>query len=233
MGKISSYTSVTTQSTDDLLICDQDVSGTLTTMKTTVGKVGTAVAEVQNHASLPTTDKTLVGSITELDSAKPDTVTMTQAQWDAIVDKASWRNAHKNTLLILTDAPNLNATANDLSMGSAPYASGTVGKAITEATGTTASQTITYDSVNFKFRRTQYYVEISLSHGSSKTFPTTWTSIGTLQADLRPTTTNFVFVGFPNGYNMMFRINKDTGNVDIMANSADSMYAQGTGMFMI
>ena len=115
MGKISSYTSVTTQSTDDLLVCDQDVSGTLTTMKTTVAKVGTAVAEVQNHANLPTTDKTLVGSITELDTDKPDTVTMTQSAWDAIADKAAWRNAHKNTLLILTDAPNLNATSEDLS----------------------------------------------------------------------------------------------------------------------
>ena len=37
-----------------------------------------------------------------------------------------------NALYVITDAPNLNATANDLSMGSAPYASGSVGKAITE-----------------------------------------------------------------------------------------------------
>ena len=42
------------------------------------------------------------------------------------------------TTYILTDAPNLNATANDLSMGSAPYASGSVGKAIYDLNKPTA-----------------------------------------------------------------------------------------------
>lgn len=46
---------------------------------------------------------------------EPTTVAMTQDDWDDIQDKASWRNAHKNTHLVITDAPNLNATAQDIS----------------------------------------------------------------------------------------------------------------------
>ena len=86
MGKISSYTSVTTQSTDDLLICDQDVGGTLTTMKTTVGKVGTAVAEVQTHAALDTTNKTIVGAINEVGSL-PDTASGSIATFTTSLEK--------------------------------------------------------------------------------------------------------------------------------------------------
>ena len=50
--------------------------------------------------------------------AKPTTVSMTQAQWNAIVDKVAWRNAHKNTHLVITDAPNLNPTASDIEYSS-------------------------------------------------------------------------------------------------------------------
>ena len=46
---------------------------------------------------------------------EPTKIAMTQAQWDAITDKTAWRNAHKNTDLVLTDAPNLNADSRDLS----------------------------------------------------------------------------------------------------------------------
>jgi len=46
---------------------------------------------------------------------QPTKIAMTQAQWNAIVDKQAWRNAHKNTDLVITDAPNLNATAQNLS----------------------------------------------------------------------------------------------------------------------
>lgn len=46
---------------------------------------------------------------------EPTKIVMTQAQWNAIADKQAWRNAHKNTDLILSDAPNLNATAQDIS----------------------------------------------------------------------------------------------------------------------
>jgi hypothetical protein len=40
---------------------------------------------------------------------------MTSAEWEAIADKQAWRNAHKNTHLVLTDAPNLNETAKQIS----------------------------------------------------------------------------------------------------------------------
>lgn len=59
------------------------------------------------------------------------TIECTQAQYDA------WKSAtpsqlKSNTMYVIKDGANLNATANDLSMGSAPYASGSVGKAITD-----------------------------------------------------------------------------------------------------
>ena len=50
--------------------------------------------------------------------AKKLTVSMTQAQWDAISDKAAWRTAHKGVSLVITDAPNLNATASDIEYSS-------------------------------------------------------------------------------------------------------------------
>ena len=50
--------------------------------------------------------------------AKKLTVSMTQAQWDAISDKSAWRNAHKGVNLIITDAPNLNPTASDIEYSS-------------------------------------------------------------------------------------------------------------------
>ena len=46
---------------------------------------------------------------------EPTTVAMTQDDWDDIQDKSAWRNAHTNTHLVITDAPNLNATAQNLS----------------------------------------------------------------------------------------------------------------------
>jgi len=47
--------------------------------------------------------------------AKPNTIEMTLAEWNAIADKQAWRNAHKNTYLVISDAPNLNATAKEIS----------------------------------------------------------------------------------------------------------------------
>lgn len=46
---------------------------------------------------------------------EPTTIEMTLAEWNAIADKQAWRNAHKNTYLVISDAPNLNATAKDVS----------------------------------------------------------------------------------------------------------------------
>lgn len=64
--------------------------------------------------------------------AKPIVIEVTQAEYDQLVLDGDLQPL---TTYVITDAPNLNATANDLSMGSAPYASGTVGKAITELLG--------------------------------------------------------------------------------------------------
>ena len=46
---------------------------------------------------------------------EPTTIEMTSVEWEAIADKQAWRNAHKNTYLVITDAPNLNATAQNIS----------------------------------------------------------------------------------------------------------------------
>ena len=58
-----------------------------------------------------------------------DIFEVTQAQYNALKTAGT---LVRDALYVITDAPNLNATANDLSMGSAPYASGSVGKAITD-----------------------------------------------------------------------------------------------------
>lgn len=47
--------------------------------------------------------------------AQPTTIEMTSAEWEAIADKQAWRNAHKRTKVVLTDAPNLNETAKQIS----------------------------------------------------------------------------------------------------------------------
>ena len=46
---------------------------------------------------------------------EPTTIEMTLSEWNAIADKQAWRNAHKNTHLVLTDAPNLDETAKQIS----------------------------------------------------------------------------------------------------------------------
>lgn len=52
--------------------------------------------------------------------AKPVTVVMSQSAWEGMssADKTAWINSHKNTHLILSDAPNLNATASDIEYSS-------------------------------------------------------------------------------------------------------------------
>lgn len=75
--------------------------------------------------------------------AKPVTVVMSQSAWEGMssADKTAWINSHKNTHLILSDAPNLNPTASDIE-----YSSGvTVKQAIdnkANKTGITFSKTL-------------------------------------------------------------------------------------------
>lgn len=49
--------------------------------------------------------------------AKPNTVTMTLAEWNAMstAEQTAWLNSHKKTRLIFSDAPNLNETAKQIS----------------------------------------------------------------------------------------------------------------------
>lgn len=48
--------------------------------------------------------------------AKPNTVTMTLAEWNAMsTSQTEWLNSHKKTRLIFSDAPNLNETAKQIS----------------------------------------------------------------------------------------------------------------------
>ena len=54
-----------------------------------------------------------------------DIFEVTQAEYNALKTAGT---LVRDALYVITDAPNLNATANDLSMGSAPYASGSVGE---------------------------------------------------------------------------------------------------------
>ena len=74
--------------------------------------------------------------------AKPTTVAMTSAEWGAIPDQTAWKNAHTNTHLVLTDAPNLNATAQNLSYdGGVTSTYDEVESLKTVASGTVSPQT--------------------------------------------------------------------------------------------
>lgn len=75
--------------------------------------------------------------------AKPTTVKMTKAEYDAIVDFTPYANTH----IVITDAPNLNATASDIE-----YSSGvTVADSLDSLNTATTPQSIsgvTYNSTN-------------------------------------------------------------------------------------
>lgn len=49
--------------------------------------------------------------------AKPNTIAMTLAEWNAMStsEQTEWLNSHKNTRLVIPDAPNLNETAKQIS----------------------------------------------------------------------------------------------------------------------
>ena len=77
--------------------------------------------------------------------AKPNTIEMTLAEWNAIADKQTWRNAHKITYLVITDAPNLNETAKQIS-----YDGGTdtVWDEVEEKADITALPFVKYEEIN-------------------------------------------------------------------------------------
>lgn len=65
--------------------------------------------------------------------AKPNTVTMTLAEWNAMstAEQTAWLNSHKNTRLVISDAPNLEYTSEDISYdGSTTTVKEVVDKAI-------------------------------------------------------------------------------------------------------
>ena len=160
MPKISQYTNAIKAKLADLFVVAQTDNGVTTTKSVTTSQIGDTVATEQTFAGLSTTDKTLVGGINEaLGSGGVDElgeltdVTITSASageslrtdgngaWfnqkttnpmnKQTFDGLSNYNAYKNSYIIVTDAPNLNPTANDIGYdASASYDSGSVGKAL-------------------------------------------------------------------------------------------------------
>lgn len=117
--------------------------------------------------------------------AKPNTIKMTLAEWNAIADKQAWRNAHKNTYLVISDAPNLNATAQDISYdGSTTTIKGKI-----DSTNTTVSiGTYGDDIILAKSGNT-----VQITFQSFTSMPTGgYTTLGYLPVGYRPivTTTN-------------------------------------------
>ena len=93
---------------------------------------------------------------------------------------------------------------------------------------TISEETETYNNtVDFKFEyvpKTKLLTLI-LNHGSATTFPTSWTSIGTLTN--KPSSTVYMGVAIPAGHFIYVRI-QSTGAVSIQCDVATSVWAQGS-----
>ena len=65
MGKISSYTEVSSNTTDDVFICNQTEGGNQVTKKTTLAKIASAIFGAKSAANLPLGTTTPTGSTAE------------------------------------------------------------------------------------------------------------------------------------------------------------------------
>lgn len=66
MGKISNYTRVLKAKLADILVCDTTDSNVTTTKAVSVEQIGDATCGEQVHATLETSDQTIIGAINEL-----------------------------------------------------------------------------------------------------------------------------------------------------------------------
>lgn len=100
---------ITSPTQGEALVFDADgniVNGTVST-----------VGNLDDLSDVDTTGKAEGDSLRYIGGewkAKPTTVEMTQAEYDAIVDFTEYANTH----IVITDAPNLNATASDIEYSS-------------------------------------------------------------------------------------------------------------------
>ena len=118
-------------------------------------------------------------------TAKPTTIEMTSAEWEDIADKQAWRNAHKRTKVVLTDAPNLNETAKQISYeGSTDTVWDKVESKANKTTTATFSPSTgitVYSAVSASTDKQAFFTGELMFSGSANT----WVTLGTLS--IKPT----------------------------------------------
>ena len=130
-------------------------------------------------------------------------IAMTQAQWDAIVDKTAWRNAHKNSYLIITDAPNLNPTASDIE-----YSSGVTVKQAIDGKANTSSFTK-------KTQALSSAVTVTANSIDSQTFSVTDSVFGIVVGFAITNSTNFSIVqAYIEGTTLYTRVRNNSSSSD-------------------
>lgn len=137
-------------------------------------------------------------------------------------------------------ATSLNSDINNLEnrTGSNIHVSDTVPTTIAQAINELSfsdTATLTYNSAPLVFTRNGNFIFISVAYGPATVqFPTDWVNIGTLPQNLRPVSNSVIFCSmtFPRGGTLQIRISTN-GAVQILADSADSVYAQGSAIYII
>lgn len=87
----------------------------------------------------------------------------------------------------------------------------------------------------FNFDRAGDFIQISVNEDSQVQLPTAWASIGSLTTDYYTSGTGFTIIPFAlvGGHQIDVRINKTNGTVEIQADTASNLWAQGLCVYHI
>ena len=87
----------------------------------------------------------------------------------------------------------------------------------------------------FNFDRAGDFIQISVNEDAQVQLPTSWASIGSLTTDYYTSGTGFTIIPFAlvGGHQIDVRINKSNGTVEIQADTASNLWAQGLCVYHI
>lgn len=181
--------------------------------------------------------------------AAPVVIACTQAEYDQMALDGDLKPM---TYYIITDAPNITATAGDIPLGSdfsdPTSTAGAVGDLSTLTTTDKSSlvgavnevnkkesETLTYTSgantASFTFNRFGNMICV-IGSGGAMPLPTSWTNLtGTLSANFRPTTALSLALITGDNHLIFLEINTN-GTVRVYSNYAGNLYPSGTGIYV-
>lgn len=216
---------ITSPTQGEALVFDNDgnlVNGTVST-----------VGNLDDLNDVDTTDKA-EGDSLRYDGnswvAKPTTIALTQAEYTALQTK------EPNTHYVITDAPNLNATASDIEYSGAV----TVKQAIDSKQDTlsTTSGTITANTsggwaVNGWCKKYGNLVTFYIDGNKSSALASGWNTIGTLPAGFRPLDAfDFAMIDPGSDFASEGKVNTD-GTVQVYKNSNSTTRIRAQATFII